>query len=139
MTRCSLTMYFSCLDPDSGSDFKLENFLSAPSETFDPHYGMYCLASKLCSFTIYTFATLSSITQGRIQGPHPILSTLDPNTSDMHCDASEPVITCIHIFFHHTPQQDIAVIFTQTYPQLSNSILQCHRFPNICSLNPHSL
>lgn len=65
-------MYFSCLDPDSGSDFKLENFLSAPSETFDPHYGMYCLASRLCSFIIYTFATLTSITQGRIQGPHPI-------------------------------------------------------------------
>ena len=27
------------LDPDSGSDFKLDKFLSAPCETFDPHYG----------------------------------------------------------------------------------------------------
>ena len=26
-------------DPDSGSDFKLDQFLAAPCETFDPHYG----------------------------------------------------------------------------------------------------
>jgi len=26
-------------DPESGSDFKLENFLASPSESFDPHYG----------------------------------------------------------------------------------------------------
>ena len=28
-----------CIDPDSGSDFKLESFLAAPCESFDPHYG----------------------------------------------------------------------------------------------------
>ena len=26
-------------DPDSASDFKLDQFLAAPCETFDPHYG----------------------------------------------------------------------------------------------------
>jgi len=30
---------FSFPDPDSGSDFKLDQFLAAPCETFDPHYG----------------------------------------------------------------------------------------------------
>ena len=27
------------LDPKSGADFKLDQFLAAPCETFDPHYG----------------------------------------------------------------------------------------------------
>ena len=26
-------------EPDSASDFKLDAFLAAPCETFDPHYG----------------------------------------------------------------------------------------------------
>ena len=30
-----------CVDPGSGSDFKLDAFLAAPCETFDPHYGEY--------------------------------------------------------------------------------------------------
>lgn len=30
----------SSTDPDSGSDFKLDAFLAAPCETFDPHYGV---------------------------------------------------------------------------------------------------
>lgn len=34
------TIFFSP-DPESGSDFKLENFLAAPCETFDPHYGKF--------------------------------------------------------------------------------------------------
>lgn len=30
---------FTLKDPESGSDFKLDKFLSAPCESFDPHYG----------------------------------------------------------------------------------------------------
>lgn len=30
----------SSTDPDSGSDFKLDAFMAAPCETFDPHYGV---------------------------------------------------------------------------------------------------
>lgn len=30
---------FTLKDPDSASDFKLDKFLSAPCESFDPHYG----------------------------------------------------------------------------------------------------
>ena len=28
------------VDPDSGSDFKLDSFTAGPCETFDPHYGV---------------------------------------------------------------------------------------------------
>ena len=30
----------SFLDPDSGFDFKLDDFHAGPCETFDPHYGV---------------------------------------------------------------------------------------------------
>ena len=37
-------LYLGCnhviyTDPDDASDFKLDKFLAAPCETFDPHYG----------------------------------------------------------------------------------------------------
>ena len=36
--RFLILLIFS--DPDSGSNFKLDNFHAGPSETFDPHYGV---------------------------------------------------------------------------------------------------
>ena len=36
---CPLLDYLLFLDTPSGSDFKLDAFLVAPCETFEPHYG----------------------------------------------------------------------------------------------------
>ena len=41
-------MVWLYVDPKSGADFKLDQFLSAPCETFDAHYGRELSASSKC-------------------------------------------------------------------------------------------
>lgn len=46
----------SILDPVGGSDFKLENFLSASCETFDPHYGKdFNHFQRICSINLLVY------------------------------------------------------------------------------------
>ena len=48
-------------DPDSASDFKLDQFLAAPCETFDPHYGKVPgWSSPLCHSSIW-YATMNPL------------------------------------------------------------------------------
>lgn len=40
ISHCICYHLFVDVDPDSGSDFKLDNFTAGPCEGFDPHYGV---------------------------------------------------------------------------------------------------